>query len=597
MSGPTGDQIILGVSFDFHNAAAAILKNGEIIAAAQEERFSRVKNDPKLPAAAIDFCLKEAGVSSCELDIVVFYETPLLKFDRILKTVLRRVPWDLKLIYGVLGDWFAKGKFSVRERLAEHLSVESSKIIFVEHHSSHAASAFFCSPFEEAVVITLDGVGEHDTGSVWLGRGGALDKVSASKFPNSLGLFYSAITAFLGFEVNEGEYKVMGMAPYGRPIYVDKFRALFSVDRRARLKLSQKLFNFTNPTQLPFNSRLVDWLGGARKPESDFVLGAPLSAGDESNSDHYADIAASAQACVEEIILEVIRRAMELTGQKNVCLAGGVALNSVANGRVQRELDCRLYVQPEAGDAGGALGAALSEYYSHQPRVSTSPLTSPYLGSQFSEEEVLRALKASHVSKYRKLDNEEKLIAHAATRLANGKVIGWMQGRAEWGPRALGNRSILADPRTRETQDRVNEKIKFRELFRPFAPSVIAENAIDYFEIDESLGEAAPEHFMLSVCNVREEKRGVLGATTHVDGSARVHVVEKSNNRLFHTLIKKFGDLTGVPVLLNTSFNRRGEPVVNAPEDALKTFMWSELDLLFIGNYVIERDDSDAFEF
>jgi len=596
----TRDQShVLGLSFDYHNAAATIIRDGEVVAAAQEERFSRQKNDPRFPGSAIDFCLAEAGIVPSDLSHVVFYERPLLKFDRILKTAIKFPRIDLRLVDRVLSLWFAEGKFSPRERIADYLGIEKSKVELMSHHLSHAASAFYTSPFKTAAVVTLDGVGEHETGTIWHGIDNRLEKISASHYPNSLGLFYSAITAYLGFEVNEGEYKVMGMAPYGSPEYLDKFRSLFSVDRKGRLSLAQQYFNFTNPADLPFNKRLTDLLGEPRKPESPFNPGQYLSQGEqddgETQSRHYANVAASAQKCTEEIVFEIVERALKLTSERCLCLAGGVALNSVANGRLQRELNCELYVQPEAGDAGGSMGAAMAKYYQGHTAQDRKALISPYQGSDINDTEIEAAIRTGATGPFRKSPTEEDMVSEVAKALYEGNAIGWMQGRAEWGPRSLGNRSILADPRGADVRDRVNEKIKFRELFRPFAPSVTAEAACEFFDVEENLPNTSPEHFMLSVCRVHNEKRDVLQAVTHVDGSARVHIVDREVNPLFHDLISEFGQLSGVPVLLNTSFNRRGEPIVNSPADALKTFSMSGLDLLIMGNFIVEQG-ADPFE-
>jgi len=582
---------ILGLSFDFHDSAAALVIDGVPVAAEQEERFSRKKHDAAFPMSSIECCLATAKLRMDQIDRVIFYEDSLLKFDRILSSTLRSLPHSRGYFRDVLTTWFAKRKFEPTRVIAERLGVPAERILHVDHHQSHAGSAYFCSGFPEATVVTIDGVGEYETATLSVARGNRIEKLRTLRLPDSLGLFYSAFTAFLGFEVNEGEYKVMGMAGYGTPVHADAIRALFTPMPGWGFRLRQDLFYFRSPEKLPFTQALCDWLGPPREPEAPFRI-EPEEAGDEAviaSSRHYADIAASVQACAEDVIKELVESAVRITGVPNVCLAGGVALNGLANARITRELRFPLYVHPAAGDAGGALGAAL--YHAHvqagEPRAGG--LESALLGRAYDDDEIARELRRAYVRHARRLPDHAALIEAVSERLAGGKVVGWFQQRAEWGPRALGSRSILADPRIAEMQRKVNEKIKFREPFRPFAPAVLAERAAEFFEIESGLSTLAPENFMLSVARVRDAAKSVIPATTHVDGTSRVQLVHRTVNPLFYDLISSFADRTGVPILLNTSFNLRGEPIVGSPGDALKTFMYSGLDSLALGNFIIDK--------
>lgn len=568
---------ILGISCDYHDAAAALLVDGRIVAATQEERFSRRKQDPRLPLAAARYCLQEAGLAANQLDGVVFYEHPLLKLDRI-----RRTSQQARL-HEVLARWLAEGRLDVRNRLATGLGIDPAKVAFVRHHDSHAASAFFCSPFEEAVVVTIDGVGESETATVSIGRGNRLERIAAVEFPHSVGLLYSGFTAFLGFEVNEGEYKVMGMAGFGKPRFADAILAKYRLFDDGSFALEQDFFDFSRPDGPLFSDALLRWLGPPRRPESRFADDSALGPEEQ----HYADIAASIQRCTEEVVLHMVRSAMRRTGLSNVCLAGGVALNSVANYRLQTELGCRLFVQPAAGDAGGALGAALYQHNAVLGRPRSQRLATPYLGKAFGRGEAIAAAQRDGWDPVA-MASDDALFAAVAQRLAAGKVGGWLRGRAEWGPRALGARSILASPLGPDVQARVNEKIKFRERFRPFAPSVLEERAGEFFDIQQVF-EGSPEYFMLSVCPVRPDKRHLIPAVTHVDGSARVQIVSERMSPDYHRLIRAFGEITGVPVVLNTSFNLRGEPIVNSPADALTTFGYSNMDFLAMENVLVEK--------
>lgn len=584
---------ILGLSFDYHDAAAAIVVDGKVIAAAEEERFSRKKHDAGFPERAIRFCLESAGLKSDDLDMVVHYENPFLKFDRIVKSAVDAMQPGLDYLNSTVRSWLAFGKLDVRQRIAEGLHIDPARVTLLDHHQSHAGAAYFCSGFDAATVITLDGVGEYETTSVSEARGNSIRKLYSTELPHSIGLFYSAFTAFLGFEVNEGEYKVMGMAGFGQPLFYDQIRQLVDLLPDGTFRMDESYFSFTCPRDYPFTSKLVDLLGAPREPESLFDIGdlaAPPVNAAEERSRHYADIAASVQRVTEDIIFHVVLTATKKTGIPDVCMAGGVALNSLANGKLQKLLKGRLYVQPAAGDAGSALGAALGYYHAQVSSSGRHALADPYLGKRFSDDEIVEGLQRMRMTSYRRYDDESELLESVAEKLAQGAVIGWHQGRLEWGPRALGARSILADPTRAEMQRVVNEKIKFREPFRPFAPAVLAERALEFFDMPEPYGPNCPETFMLAVANVRKDKRAAIPAVTHVDGTARVQLVRRETNPRFHALLQAFARRTGVPVLMNTSFNLRGEPIVCSPWDAMKTFSWSDMDHLLVGNVLVWKE-------
>lgn len=590
----TGSSMrVLGLSFDYHDASATLAVNGKIVAAADEERFSRRKHDPGFPQRAIEFCLERSGITSDQLDAVVFYEQPLLKFERILTAAVRSGAAGSDYLDRTLEHWSQHRKFDARAKIGEYLEIDPQRIHYVDHHQSHAAAAFYCSPFDSAAIVTLDGTGEFETCTVSVGRGTKIEKLYNVELPHSLGLLYSAFTAFLGFEVNEGEYKVMGMAGFGRPTLTETIRPLIQLLPDGRFEIVQDCFEFFCPGQLPYNKKLLDLLGPARTPESGFELGdrtQPPANEIQRESRYYADIAASLQACVEEAISHVVLHAVRRTGEANVCLAGGVALNSSANGKLQRQLEGRLYVHPAAGDSGGSLGAAL--HYSHHtrnvPRVEA--LTRVDLGRQYDRNEVLEAVREAQLESYEIFEEEEVLLQEVARRLARGEVVGWLQGHFEWGPRALGHRSILADPTSLDMQRVVNEKIKFRERFRPFAPAVLAERAEEFFEFRVPDSLSAPEHFMLAIGRVRSDKIAKIPAVTHVDGTARIQLVRRETNPRFYRLLQLFDSLTGVPVLLNTSFNLRGEPMVASPADALKTFSWSDMDAVVLNDVLVNKE-------
>jgi carbamoyltransferase len=589
---------ILGISCYYHDAAAALLRDGQLIAAAEEERFTRVKHDFSFPKSAIQFCLDTAGIRGSDVDYVAFFEKPFRKFDRILMTVLQTYPLSYKVFRESMITWMID-KLWVGATISAELGIPKDRVLFCEHHLSHAASAFLCSPFDESAILTVDGVGEWVTGTWGVGRGNHIDLRKQMEFPHSLGLLYSAFTAFLGFEVNEGEYKVMGMAPYGQPRYVDKVWKLIRQDPDGSFSLDMDYFSFHHSTDRTFNRRFVDLFGEPRPPkmlfftaESGFpsYFGAPPANYDElcKLNQHYADIAASIQKVTEEVLLGMARSIHKETGMKRLCIAGGVALNSVANSRILRETGFEeLFIQPSAGDGGGALGAALwadNTLLGHPRRFR---MDHAYWGKSYGPSEIREFLEQGRIG-YRYIENDEQLLDQVVDRLQQGKVIGWFQDRFEWGPRALGNRSILGDPRNANMKDIINTKIKFREPYRPFAPSVLAECAEAYFDLPNA-AHHYPARYMLYVVPVRPAKQAILPAITHVDGTGRLQTVFRDANPRYYGLIERFAQATGVPAILNTSFNLKGEPIVNTPANAFNTFSKSEMDTLVLGNFVIEK--------
>lgn len=592
---------ILGVSCYFHDAAAVLLKDGALVAAAEEERFSRIKHDYAFPNRAIAFCLERGGIDSAELDYVVFFEKPLIKFERILQTTLATVPRSGKLFRNAVTNWLLD-KLWVKTLIRNTLHVPEERILFVEHHQSHAASAFFCSPFDEAAILTIDGVGEWTTTAIGRGAGSSLELTAETRFPHSLGLLYSAFTAFLGFEVNEGEYKVMGMAPYGTPRYVDEVRRVVKVGPDGSFALDMDYFDFHHSTTRTYSDKFERLFGAPRAPELPFFTGdtdypayfgpRPGNFSELATANRrYADLAASIQVVTEDIILGLARAAHQRTGLTRLCMAGGVALNSVANGRILKETGItELYVQPSAGDGGAALGAALFAAHAVLGQPRSFVMDHAYWGMSHDSGAVRSAVEASGMTGIECRD-EDDLLDRTVDMLQAGKVIGWMQGRFEWGPRALGNRSILADPRRADMKEVVNVKIKFREPYRPFAPSVAVEHAHEYFSLPEP-ARHMPARFMLLVSGVHEGAKERIPAVTHVDGSARLQTVVPGTNPLYHELITRFGQATGVPVVLNTSFNLRGEPIVNTPAEALSTFSRSGMDALVMNNTIVAKESS-----
>ncbi|HVG31788.1 MAG TPA: carbamoyltransferase [Pyrinomonadaceae bacterium] len=596
---------ILGISAYYHDSAACLVRDGEILAAAQEERFSRKKHDHRYPAAAVEFCLKHAGITPEQVDLVAFYDKPLLKFERLLETYLDYAPSGIRSFLMAMPLWLRE-KLWIREQVGRQ-SEYKGKVLFTEHHESHAASAFFPSPFESAAVLTMDGVGEWATSSFGYGKGNELHLLSELHFPHSLGLLYSAFTYYTGFKVNSGEYKVMGLAPYGEPRYVQRILdEIIDLREDGSLRLNMKYFNYCQGLTMTGASfdRLFD--GPPRKPEAELTQ-------------REMDLARSVQEVTELAMLRMARHVHKETGEKNLCLAGGVALNCVGNGRILREGPFEnVWVQPAAGDAGGALGAALSVWYQYLGNKRDARevcgghadgMKGAYLGPIYNDGEVRDYLDSVGAS-YRRVDDSE-LAEEVARLLADEKVVGWFQGRMEFGPRALGARSILGDPRSPRMQSQMNLKIKFRESFRPFAPSVLRERVSDFFELD------ADSPYMLLVAPVQaglrrsmtseEEKlfgidklnvpRSTLPAVTHVDYSARIQTVRREDNPLYYDLIAAFGRLTGYPVVVNTSFNVRGEPIVCTPEQAYTCFMRTEMDCLVVGNFVLDKSEQGASEF
>lgn len=557
---------ILGLSCFYHDAGACLLRDGELVAAAEEERFSRIKHDSRLPLRATMYCLAAAGLQPGDLDYVIFYEKPLLKFERIVAGYTATYPRSRSTFVTALQAWLGQ-KLWVRSQIRDALDYDG-EILFGEHHVSHAASAYFPSPFDEAAVVTADGVGEWATTTLGVGRGLDLEVTHEIRYPHSLGLLYSAFTAYLGFEVNEGEYKVMGMAAYGQPTSVDKVRRLVDLCEDGSYRLDLRYFGYQHSLR-SIDPAFIELFGPARQPGADL-------------DQHYADIAASIQLVTEEAMLGLARRARSLSGCSNVCLAGGVALNVLANARILRESGFeRVWVQPAAGDAGGCLGAATYLYHSVLRGEHRYRMDNAYLGPSYSNAEIHAFLDTAGVS-YQVLE-ESHVARIVAGLLADNAVIGWFQGRMEFGPRALGARSILANPTDPTMKDALNAKIKHREAFRPFAPSTLVEAAPTYFDF----GPRVDSPFMLLTARVWPDKQHLLPAITHADGTARVQTVSRSQNPLYYTLIEEFGKLTGVPVLVNTSFNVAGEPIVCTPEEAFNSFAHTDMDYLVMGDALI----------
>jgi len=593
---------ILGISAFYHDSAAALIEDGQIVAAAQEERFSRKKHDARFPVNAIRYCLNESGTGLGRVDYVVFYDKPFLKFERLVETYLTFAPRGFTSFRMAIPLWLRE-KLFLKDLLKKELrkldghAGWNEALLFSEHHLSHAASAFFPSPFDEAVILTMDGVGEWATSSVAIGKGSSLEVHKEIHFPHSLGFLYSAFTYYTGFKVNSGEYKVMGLAPYGEPKYKDKILDnLIDVKADGSFRLDLSYFNYCTGLTMT-NGRFDD------------LFGAPPRKPDQLLTDFHMDLAASIQAVTDEVVLRLTRSLREETGIKNLCLAGGVALNCVANGKVLRDGHFeQIYIQPAAGDAGGALGAALVGHHmqlGQARQVNGDGMRGAYLGPAYSQSEIESRLQKCGA--HFELLEDTALIATCAEDLAQGKALGWFQGRMEFGPRALGNRSILGDPRSPTMQKTLNLKVKYRESFRPFAPSVLRQHVSDWFEMDSD------SPYMLLVADVVENRRremtaeekqlfGIdklnvprsdIPAVTHVDYSARIQTVHEDTNPRYHALISAFERKTGCPVVVNTSFNVRGEPIVCTPEDAFRCFMGTELDVLAVGNCYLRKQDQD----
>ena len=592
---------ILGISAFYHDSAAALVIDGEIIAAAQEERFTRKKHDPGYPTNAVNYVLKSSGKKLSEIDYIVFYEKPFLKFERLLETYVAFAPRGFKSFSMAMPIWLREKLFQKKmlyDQLKQHDTnfKDINKILFSEHHFSHAASAFYPSPFDEAIVLTLDGVGEWATTTVGVGKGSELDIIKEIHFPHSIGLLYSAFTYYTGFKVNSGEYKVMGLAPYGEPKFKNLIlEKLLDLKEDGTFRLNMEYFNYATGFTMT-NKKFSDLFGQpVRKPDVDLL------------TQFHMDIAASIQAVIEEIVIRLTRSLVKEYKINNLCMAGGVALNCVANGKLlKNNIVKNIWIQPAAGDAGGSLGAALAiwhkELKNERKIIFPDSMKGSYLGPEYSEDDIISRLKK--IGAVFETLTKEKITEITADALSKGKAIGWFQGRMEFGPRALGSRSIIADPRSESMQKNLNLKVKYRESFRPFAPSVLKENASDWFEINTD------SPYMLFVANVKKEKtlemseeqkklfgidllnikRSEIPAVTHVDYSARIQTVYEETNPKYYKLIKKFNKLTNCPVLINTSFNIRGEPIVNTPKDAFNCFMGTELDVLVIGNYYLEKE-------
>ncbi|CAN4276182.1 COG2192 Predicted carbamoyl transferase, NodU family [Methylophilaceae bacterium] len=595
---------ILGISAYYHDSAACLVVDGKIIAAAQEERFTRKKHDENFPVNAINYCLTEAGLSAQQIDYVVFYDKPFLKFERLFETYLAFAPKGFKSFATSLPVWVKDKLFQksvILDALKDHLDKNtdwSSKLLFSEHHLSHAASAFFPSPFEEAAVLTMDGVGEWATTSLAVGKGNTLNVTNEIHFPHSLGLLYSAMTYYTGFKVNSGEYKVMGLAPYGEPKYANLIKDhLIDIKEDGSFHLDMSYFNYC--TGLTMTSDRFNDLFGAPPRKSESILGQ-----------REMDLAASIQAVTEEVVIKLAKGIKKSTGLNNLCLAGGVALNCVANGKLLREnVFDKIWIQPASGDAGGAVGAALAAYYLMlaQPRKvdKQDSMQGSYLGPEFGQADIEQRLSQAGA----KFDvvSDTQLIEQTAQALADGLAVGWHQGRMEFGPRSLGARSIIADARSPTVQKQLNLKVKYRESFRPFAPSILREDVADWFEINTD------SPYMLLVADVKKEKqlamteaqkklfgieklnvpRSEIPAVTHVDYSARIQTVSKDTNPKYHALISKFKEITGCPVLVNTSFNVRGEPIVCSPEDAFNCLMGTDIDFLVVGNCILRKEQQN----
>lgn len=589
-------MIILGISCYYHDAAAALVRNGDIIAAAQEERFTRVKHDPGFPTHAVAYCLKEARCDIQDVDFVVFYDKPFLKFERILETVVVEAPKGLRSALKAIPIWI-KQKLWIEESIRNELGFEG-KILYPEHHMSHAASAYYPSPFDEAAVLTIDGVGEWTTASIGHGIGNKLTIRKELSFPHSLGLLYSAFTYHAGFKVNSGEYKLMGLAPYGKPEYADRiFSDMIDLKEDGSFRMDQTYFDYASGLKMT-SGAFAELVGfEPRKP-------------DDAMTQQVMDLAASIQVVTEEIMVRMAREAVRATGSRNLCLAGGVALNCVGNGRILREgVVDRLWIQPASGDAGGALGAALAAWhqYLQKPRKANpkDSMKGAFLGPSYSNVHVRNWLDDQHLP-YHKME-DASLYERMAEWIDQGLIIGWLNGRMEFGPRALGHRTILGDARNPEMQRKLNLSIKYRESFRPFAPAVLAEHAADYFDLDVE----SPYMLLTAPVNAHQRKRvddGFSGmdqlyqqrssvpAVTHVDYSARVQTIDEHRNPSFHKMLSAFHRRTGCPVVINTSFNVRGEPPVQSPADAWNCFMATEMDVLVLENFVLFKNEQPGAE-
>ena len=593
--------MILGISSHYHDSAAALVANGNVLAAAQEERFTRIKHDPSFPIQAIEYCLDEAGICLEDLSQIVYYEKPYLKFDRLLETYLGFAPLGLRSFVNAMPNWLRE-KLHLSREIKKNLPGEwNNRIVFVSHHESHAASAFFPSPFDEAAILTMDGVGEWDTATIGEGSANRIEILRSLQFPDSLGLLYSAFTYFAGFKVNSGEYKLMGLAPYGKPIYKEI--------------ILDKLLDLKSDGSFTMNMDYFAYCHGLTMTTEKFskLFGGPPRKSESQITEREMNLASSIQAVTEEIVLRMASYARDLTGKKNLCLSGGVALNCVANGKLlDSGLFDRIWVQPASGDAGGALGCALFSHYQllNQDRIpeETDSMRGSYLGPAFGEE-TIREFLDEEKAPYHFYENEDELLNFTAQKIADENIIGWFDGRMEFGPRALGNRSILGDARSEKMQVKMNVSIKFRESFRPFAPSVLKERVKDYFKMETE------SPYMLIVAPVKEDIRrkpnqeevqsmksenllervaicrSTVPAITHIDYSARVQTVSEARNERYYRLIKRLEKITGCGLVVNTSFNIRGEPIVCTPQDAYRCFLCTDMDILVLGNFILVKEE------
>jgi len=566
---------ILGISAFYHDSAACLIQDGIIVACAQEERFTRKKHDFSFPKNAIEFCLRQGKIAVKDLDYVGFYEKPFIKFERILYTYLATFPRSLPSFLKAIPLWL-KEKIWIPQTIRKELNYQGD-ILMLEHHFSHAASTFLVSPFQEAAILTIDGVGEWATATYGVGKDNQIEIFKELRFPHSLGLLYNAFTYYLGFQVNSDEYKVMGLAPYGEPVYYDS--------------IMKELVSLKDDGSFQINMRYFAYDYGLKMTNANFekLFGLPARNSNEPIQKKHQDLAASIQKVTEEIMLRMANFLYQQTNLKNLGLAGGVALNCVANGRILRETNFEnIFIQPAAGDAGGAVGVAVYIYHSLLNNPRKFVWEDAYLGPEYSDSKIKKFLQQNQIS-FKEYSPDE-LIKYTAKLLSEDKVIGWFQDGMEFGPRALGNRSILADPRKPENKDRVNKKIKFREEFRPFAPAILEEKVSEFFEID------CPSPYMLLVAQVKPEKKDKIPAVIHIDGSARIQTVNRKQNALFYDLLKEFEKITGCPVLLNTSFNLKGEPIVCTPQDGYLTFIRSGLDYLILGNCVLDKKEMTVAE-
>ncbi len=592
---------ILGISAFYHDSAAALIHDGELIAAAMEERFSRVKHDSSFPQLAAEFCLRQAGISARDLEYIVFYEKPLQKFERILQTTLNTFPRSSGLWRESMMTWLSD-KLWVRSHIARGLGLPNDKILFCDHHMSHAASAFFACPFKDAAIMTVDGVGEWTTTTLGSGKSAlgeiedappTIELFEEQRFPHSLGLLYSTFTAWLGFRVNNGEYKVMGMSPYGSPRYMDKIAKVVAADNNSgAFQLDMDYFDFHRSTTRSYSGRFLELFGEKRDDESEFFTmrtnpeRSAERAAMESNQ-YYADVAASIQQFTEDTLIKIANHLHQRTGMNKLVMAGGVALNTKANWRILNETPFdELWIQPAAGDDGGALGAALWAWHTLLGKPRKWVQKHAYFGRSYSDAECRAFLDGENL-KYETYADESKLTETIVEALTSQQVIGFHQGRFEWGPRALGNRSILADPRGVDMKEIVNTKIKFREPFRPFAPVVLRERAPDYFDYPQ-VSEHDTPRYMLMVAPIKEDKQSEIHAVNH-EGTGRLQSIDRETNARYYDIVQQFGEATGVPIVLNTSFNLRGEPIVNTPRQAYNTFRNSDIDMLVLGSHIVRK--------